>query len=103
MYMHVQKKAVPPPSISITRGARGDYKITGEVLVGIEYKGGQLQVRINRAIKLAAVGKSGSSNPYIKIYLLPDSSKKSKIKTSIKKKTLDPIFNETLQVIALNS
>lgn len=87
-----------PPSISITRGARGNYKITGEVLVGIEYKEGQLQVRINRAIKLATVGKGGSSNPYVKIYLLPDSSKKSKLKTSIKKKTLDPVFNETLQV-----
>lgn len=89
---------MPPPSISITRGARGDYKITGEVLVGIEYKEGQLQVRINRAIKLAAVGKNGFSNPYIKIYLLPDSNKKSKLKTTVKKKTLDPVFNETLQV-----
>ena len=64
-------------------------------------------MHINRAIKLAAVGKggtsnpyikSGTSNPYIKIYLLPDASKKSKLKTSIKKKTVDPIFNETLQV-----
>jgi Ca2+-dependent lipid-binding protein len=55
-------------------------------------------VHINRAIKLAAVGKGGTSNPYIKIYLLPDASKKSKLKTSIKKKTIDPIFNETLQV-----
>ena len=88
----------PPPSISITRGARGDYKITGEVLVGIEYKNEQLEVHINRAMKLAAVGKGGTSNPYIKIYLLPDSSKKSKLKTTIKKKTLNPVFNETLQV-----
>ena len=66
--------------------------------MGIEYKNDQLQVHINRAIKLAAVGKGGTSNPYIKIYLLPDASKKSKLKTSIKKKTVDPIFNETLQV-----
>ena len=97
-YLITQQKVGAPPTISITRGARGNYKITGEVLVGIEYKEGQLQVRINRAIRLAAVGKSGSSNPYVKIYLLPDSSKKSKLKTSIKKKTVDPVFNETLQV-----
>ena len=99
LLLYLQKRDEHPPSISISRGARGDYKITGEVLVGVEYKEGQLQVRLNRAIKLAAVGKSGTSNPYIKLYLLPDSSKKSKLKTSIKKKTLDPVFNETLQVI----
>ena len=35
---------------------------------------------------------------YIKTYLLPDKTQRSKRKTSIKKKTLDPLYNETLKV-----
>lgn len=35
---------------------------------------------------------------YVKVYLLPDKTKKSKKKTHVKKKTLDPIFNETMKV-----
>ncbi|XP_069612834.1 synaptotagmin-like protein 1 isoform X2 [Ranitomeya imitator] len=37
------------------------------------------------------------SNPYVKCYLLPDKSVQGKRKTKVKKKTLDPLFNETLK------
>ncbi|XP_073420092.1 synaptotagmin-like protein 1 isoform X1 [Dendrobates tinctorius] len=40
---------------------------------------------------------SQSSNPYVKCYLLPDKSVQGKRKTKVKKKTLDPLFNETLK------
>lgn len=35
---------------------------------------------------------------YIKTYLLPDKSNRSKRKTSVRKRSLDPVFNETLKV-----
>ena len=35
---------------------------------------------------------------YIKTYLLPDKSNRSKRKTTVRKRSLDPIFNETLKV-----
>lgn len=35
---------------------------------------------------------------YVKCYLLPDKSRQSKKKTTIKKKTINPIYNETLKV-----
>ncbi|KAG9493101.1 hypothetical protein GDO78_001167, partial [Eleutherodactylus coqui] len=38
-----------------------------------------------------------TSNPYVKCYLLPDKSVQGKRKTKVKKKTLDPLFNETLK------
>ena len=79
-------------------GGKGSYEITGEVLVGVQYKDGQLSVHVNRARDLAVANSNGFSDPYVKTYLLPDRSTHSKRKTSIKKKTLDPVYNETLKV-----
>lgn len=39
---------------------------------------------------------SPPSSSYVKTYLLPD--KQNKRKTSVKKRNLNPIFNETLRV-----
>lgn len=35
----------------------------------------------------------GTSDPYVKVFLLPD--KKKKFDTKVHKKTLNPVFNET--------
>lgn len=37
------------------------------------------------------------SNPYVKCYLLPDKSRQSKRKTSIKRNTVNPVYRETLK------
>ena len=75
--------------------------ITGEVLVGVYYKNNQLHIHVDRARGLAAADSNGYSDPYIKTYLLPDRAKHTKKKTSVKKKTLDPIYNEMLKVCSL--
>ena len=85
-------------SIYSEAGGKGDYDITGEVLVGVYYKNNQLHIHVDRARGLAAANSSGYSDPYIKTYLLPDKAKHTKQKTSVKKKTLDPVYNETLKV-----
>jgi synaptotagmin-like protein len=74
------------------------YNISGEVLVGVYYTNGQLHIHVERARGLAAADSNGYSSPYIKTYLLPDEDKHTKQKTSVKKKTLDPVYNETLMV-----
>jgi len=51
-----------------------------------------LTLRVIRAIDLAAKDFSGTSDPYVKILLLPD--KKRKLTTNIKRKNLNPRWNE---------
>lgn len=57
------------------------------------YSTEQLVVRILRALDLPAKDANGFSDPYVKMYLLPD--RKKKFQTKVHRKTLNPIFNET--------
>ncbi|XP_053310452.1 synaptotagmin-like protein 1 [Spea bombifrons] len=56
----------------------------------------ELRILIIQCRDLTAA-HSQTSNPYVKCYLLPDKSTQGKRKTKVKKKTLDPLFNETLK------
>lgn len=80
------------------RGKGGHYEISGDVVLGLSYeaKVKKLKVKVIRAHGLAAVNKK-TSDPYVKLYLLPD--KNSKRKTKVKKKTLNPVFNKTFKVM----
>ena len=51
-----------------------------------------LTLKIMRAIELPAKDFSGTSDPYVKIMLLPD--KKHKLQTNIKRRNLNPRWNE---------
>ena len=82
-------------------GGKGNYDITGEVQVGVYYKDGELYVHVNRAEGLAGAKSNGFSDPYFKTYLLPDKVKHTKKKTSVKKKTMDPVYDETLKVFCI--
>lgn len=46
-----------------------------------------------QAEDLPALDMGGTSDPYVKVYLLPD--KKKKFETKVHRKTLNPVFNET--------
>merc|ERR1712025_1320133 len=55
---------------------------------------------IKQCRDLAAVDtKRNRSDPYVKVYLLPDRSKAGKRKTKVKKHTLNPIFDEILKFV----
>ncbi|XP_028913951.1 double C2-like domain-containing protein alpha [Ornithorhynchus anatinus] len=69
----------------------------GRILLSLTYSSQQprgLLVGIVRCAHLAAMDVNGYSDPYVKTYLRPDVEKKSKHKTAVKKKTLNPEFNE---------
>uniref|UniRef100_A0A8B9K7W2 Synaptotagmin VIb n=1 Tax=Astyanax mexicanus TaxID=7994 RepID=A0A8B9K7W2_ASTMX len=60
-----------------------------------DYEGEQLLVTILKALDLPAKDLCGSSDPYVKIYLLPD--RKCKFQTRVHRKTLNPTFDEMFQ------
>ena len=83
--------------VSISRPQKGNYEISGAISVRIRYEEGNLTVNIVEARNLAATDKKGTSNPYVKLHLLPN-LKTTKRKTKVSKKTLSPFFNQTFKV-----
>uniref|UniRef100_A0A8C8G9M6 Uncharacterized protein n=1 Tax=Oncorhynchus tshawytscha TaxID=74940 RepID=A0A8C8G9M6_ONCTS len=73
-----------------------DAEERGRILVSLTYstQQGRLIVGVVRCAHLAAMDSNGYSDPFVKIFLKPDMGKKAKNKTQIKKKTLNPEFNE---------
>ncbi|XP_061589332.1 double C2-like domain-containing protein beta [Cololabis saira] len=73
-----------------------DSEERGRVLISLTYNSQQsrLIVGVVRCAHLAAMDSNGYSDPFVKICLKPDMGKKAKNKTQIKKKTLNPEFNE---------
>ncbi|CAG6021720.1 unnamed protein product [Menidia menidia] len=57
------------------------------------YKFINLTVGILQAADLLSMDSGGTSDPYVKVFVLPD--KKKKYDTKVHKKTLNPVFNET--------
>lgn len=65
------------------------------VVLQLEYdfNSNSLSVTVLQAEDLPALDMGGTSDPYVKVYLLPD--KKKKFETKVHRKTLSPVFNET--------
>ncbi|XP_001503265.1 synaptotagmin-10 [Equus przewalskii] len=60
-----------------------------------DYENELLVVKIIKALDLPAKDFTGTSDPYVKMYLLPD--RKKKFQTRVHRKTLNPLFDETFQ------
>nr|CAD7426601.1 unnamed protein product [Timema monikensis] len=58
-----------------------------------DFNSNSLSVTVIQAEDLPALDMGGTSDPYVKVYLLPD--KKKKFETKVHRKTLSPVFNET--------
>uniref|UniRef100_A0A8C1PT08 Synaptotagmin-7 n=1 Tax=Cyprinus carpio TaxID=7962 RepID=A0A8C1PT08_CYPCA len=61
--------------------------------VGYNFQDSTLTVKILKGQDLPAKDFSGTSDPFVKLYLLPD--KKHKLETKVKRKNLNPHWNET--------
>lgn len=61
--------------------------------IDYDFNQSNLAVGVLQAEDLPGLDMSGTSDPYVKVYLLPD--KKKKFETKVHRKTLNPVFNET--------
>ncbi|XP_039696609.1 double C2-like domain-containing protein gamma isoform X1 [Pteropus medius] len=68
----------------------------GRILLSLCYSSqrGGLLVGVLRCAHLAPMDANGYSDPFVRLFLHPNVGKKSKYKTSVRKKTLNPEFNE---------
>lgn len=79
-----------PPSFLATKGCENLGRI--QFSLKYDFKEMTLTLRVIRGVELPAKDFSGTSDPYVKIMLLPD--KKHKLQTNIKRRNLNPRWNE---------
>ncbi|NXH10678.1 SYTL4 protein, partial [Bucco capensis] len=87
-------------SIYSEAGDFGNVAVTGGISFSLSYeqKTQTLFIHVKECRQLA-YGDEGRkrSNPYVKTYLLPDKSRQGKRKTTIKRNTINPVYNELLK------
>ncbi|XP_057306004.1 uncharacterized protein LOC130644420 isoform X4 [Hydractinia symbiolongicarpus] len=72
----------------------GSYDNKGELVISIKFEHDVLSVQVKEAHGLTTVDPENLPSPFVKCYLLPDKSRKSKRKTTVQKKTIQPVWNE---------
>ncbi|XP_073730425.1 synaptotagmin-like protein 2 isoform X9 [Misgurnus anguillicaudatus] len=85
---------------SINSGEFGNVPVKGTIQFAINYleKLEDFHIFVVKCKDLAVADpKRNRSDPYVKCYLLPDKAKFGKRKTCVRKKTLDPTYNEILR------
>ncbi|XP_066518658.1 synaptotagmin-like protein 2 isoform X2 [Hoplias malabaricus] len=86
--------------MSVYSGDFTSVEVQGTIQFSLNYvqKLKEFHIFIVQCQNLAAVdAKRNRSDPYVKIHLKPDSSNLGKRKTSVKKRTLNPVYNEILR------
>lgn len=85
---------------SINQADFGDIDVQGTIQFAVNYiqKLGEFHIFVVHCRDLAVADtKKKRSDPYVKCYLLPDKTKFGKRKTTVKKKTVNPTYNEILR------
>lgn len=87
-------------SIYSEAGDFGNVSVTGMIAFSLKYEQQikTLIIHVKQCHELAYADEAKKrSNPYVKTYLLPDKSRQGKRKTSIKRDTVNPLYDEILR------
>jgi len=93
----LKNEEVDPTTVARDSKGKKKKKYLGRIQYKVEYdfSAGILTVHITKAEELPAMDIGGLSDPYVKLYLLPE--RKRKYETKVHRKTLNPIFNESFK------
>ncbi|XP_071069099.1 synaptotagmin-like protein 4 isoform X2 [Dasypus novemcinctus] len=87
-------------SIYSEAGDFGNIFVTGKIAFSLKYEqqSQTLVIHVKECHELAYADEARKrSNPYVKTYLLPDKSREGKRKTSIKRDTINPLYDDILR------
>lgn len=86
--------------MSVYSGDFGSIDAQGSVQFALDYseKNKEFQIYVSQCKDLAVVDeKKGRTDAYVKTYLLPDKARMGKRKTSVKRRNMNPLYNEILK------
>lgn len=80
-------------------GAKPTSEYLGKLQYEIKYDFNTqtLIVKVVQASDLPAMDMGGVSDPYVKVYLIPDNKGQKKFETKVHRKTLNPFFNQQFE------
>merc|ERR1719342_1849137 len=79
--------------LEIKHDSRKEYLGKFQYKLEYDFNAQSLNVTAIQCTELPALDLGGTSDPYVKVYLMPD--KKRKFESKVHRKTLNPFFNET--------
>ncbi len=80
-------------------GKKSDQEYLGKLQYELSYDFNTqtLTVKIVQAVDLPAMDLGGVSDPYVKVYMLPETKGVKKFETKVHRKTLNPFFNQSFE------
>ena len=75
----------------------------GRIEMDVRFEGESLRVTVQQGEDLLACDLNGLSDPFVKVQLVPGADKATTRKTAVAKRTLSPVWGETLEFQTLKS
>lgn len=81
------------------KGKKHEVEYLGKIQYELKYDFNTqtLMVKVIQGTELPAMDMGGVSDPYVKVYLIPESKGQKRFETKVHRKTLNPFFNQSFE------
>ncbi|XP_015923864.2 uncharacterized protein [Parasteatoda tepidariorum] len=94
---------IPSPVKVVKHKSKDVLSCKGKLKLKIYHNAGMVTIHIARAAKLSKQNSRSLLNPYVKISMVPDESKRVNWRTSVQKEQKNPVFNQLFSFEILES